>query len=158
MWLCARRSIKDAKYAAFAGPAIDVDASKLGEVGKTDPLGRLARGEIPAIILRRTLSVADCENILQQCNDAKQFPASFLPFIPSVNTGMAQRGVDGAPEVAKADLGGAQHGVYDVAEIQEAGDIAFASMENASTEAQPMQTNATARTRRTARKRMNESI
>lgn len=135
----------EGQYAAFAGPAIDVDASELWKVGKTDPLGRLARGEIPAIILRRTLSTADCKNILQQCYDANQFPASFVPFIPSVNTGMvsgveAQRDVYDVPEAAEGDHGAPQHGVYDVAEIQEAGDIVFASMANASTETQPLAT------------------
>jgi hypothetical protein len=123
------------QYAAFAGPAIDVDASELGNIGQTDPLGRLARGEIPVIILRRTLSVADCQKVLQQCYDVNQFPASFVLFIPSLHTGMADM-----VETPAAGQRAAQHGVYDVAEIQEAGDIAFASMENASMEAQPLAT------------------
>lgn len=68
-------------YSKFALQPIDVHASRLAEVGATNPLKRLAAGEIPAIILRNTLPAAVCREIMQRFHEAGQFPPSFLPFL-----------------------------------------------------------------------------
>ena len=74
------------KYASFAEPPIDVPAHQLSATGLTDPLRRLARGETPAIVLRNMLPEADCYALLQRCHEEGQFPPSFLPFLPCVDS------------------------------------------------------------------------
>jgi hypothetical protein len=75
------------RWASFAERTIDVPASQLSEVGRDDPLRRLARGDIPAIILRNTLPEAECNRLLQRCYAEGQIPPSFSPFLPCVDMG-----------------------------------------------------------------------
>ena len=82
----ARSTDDKNRWANFAAPAIDVHASTVDAVGAGNPLCRLARGEIPAIILRNTLSTESCQTILQRCYEQDQFPASFLPFLHGIDT------------------------------------------------------------------------
>ena len=74
------------RWASFPERVIDVPALQLGAVGRDDPLRRLARGDIPAIILRNTLPEAECARLLQRCYAQGQFPPSFLPFLPCVDS------------------------------------------------------------------------
>ena len=73
-------------YAAFAQPAIDVDATQIERIGLTDPLRSLASGAVPAIILRNALPEADCSALLQRCHEAGQIPDSFLPYMPAIDS------------------------------------------------------------------------
>ena len=77
----AAPAVRTQNYAEFAGQPIDVDASRLAEVASSNPLSRLAAGEIPAIILRNTLPAEVCRQIMQRFHEAGQFPPSFLPFL-----------------------------------------------------------------------------
>ena len=77
----AAPAVRTQNYAEFAGQPIDVDASRLAEVAGSNPLSRLAAGEIPAIILRNTLPAEVCRQIMQRFHEAGQFPPSFLPFL-----------------------------------------------------------------------------
>ena len=77
----AAPAVHTQSYAEFAGQPIDIDASLLADVAPSNPLSRLASGEIPAIILRNTLPAEVCRQIMQRFYEAGQFPPSFLPFL-----------------------------------------------------------------------------
>ncbi len=96
------------RYAEFSMQPIDVDASRLAEVAASNPLSRLAAGEIPAIILRNTLPAEVCREIMQRFHEAGQFPPSFLPFLDIDSASAAPResvfGID--PLISSRGKGG----------------------------------------------------
>ena len=98
-----------AQWTSFETDAIDVPASQIGQIGQDDPLRRLARGEIPAIILRNTLPESECARLLQRCHSEGQLPPSFLPFLPCVDpnvTSMNATGVEPLMSTRMKDGGG----------------------------------------------------
>ena len=94
------------RFAEFAEPAIDVDASKLAEVAAGNPLSRLASGEIPAIVLRNTLPEETCKALMQRFHEAGQFPPSFLPFLDIDTSATPTETLGVEPLISSRGLGG----------------------------------------------------
>ena len=58
------------------------DANSLGRVaGEANPLTQLSRGDVPAVILRRALPLAECEGILKRFAETGLLPSGFSPFV-----------------------------------------------------------------------------
>jgi hypothetical protein len=74
---------------AVAGAAIwhpiDVpfeQAAAVGTVGgRANPLARLSRGEVPAVVLRQALPPADCQGLVSRFAERGLLPSGFAPFV-----------------------------------------------------------------------------
>eukprot|EP01048_Picozoa_sp_COSAG05_P023829 COSAG05_NODE_5327_length_1206_cov_1.308943_1_plen_378_part_10 len=67
------------------------DAHALGQTaGNNNPLAQLSRGDVPAVILRHALPLAECDGIIKRFAETGLLPSSFSPFVrPGVSKHIA---------------------------------------------------------------------
>jgi len=60
---------------------VDIAAAEIEAAGADDPLARLARNEIGAIVLRNAIPPEVCRQTLQRVHDRGMVPPSYVPFL-----------------------------------------------------------------------------
>lgn len=65
--------------------AVDVEFGEAAAIGRLEgganPLGRLSRGDVPAVILRRAMPQAECAGLIRRFAERGMLPPAFLPFV-----------------------------------------------------------------------------
>ena len=65
--------------------AVDVEHGEAATIGRLEgganPLARLSRGDVPAVILRRAMPQAECAGLIRRFAERGMLPPAFVPFV-----------------------------------------------------------------------------
>jgi hypothetical protein len=85
-------------------PAIDVEFAQAAAIGQhsgaANPLARLSRGDVPAVILRQAMPPRECAGLIRRFAERGLLPEPFVPFISpelGLSEALARHAGDGAP-------------------------------------------------------------